>query len=113
MGTALFRQPGIGARNVLVKNPVKAPRPGLRHAPLPQPGDEVRRLVSRQSPERPAGEIHIHVDDHTLRPFALRIGASIRCRFPPRTSRRAGSGISAPITLASCDAKLRPAASLP
>ena len=41
------------------------------------------------------------------------IGVSSRRRFPPRMSCLAESATSAPIALASCEAKLRPQASLP
>ena len=46
-------------------------------------------------------------------PLAFMTGSISRRRFPPRIRRRVESEISAPITLASCDAKLRPWMSLP
>src|SRR5262249_54117271 len=46
-------------------------------------------------------------------PFALRIGVIMRFKFPPRIIRRASSGMPAPVTLPSCEAKLRPPTSLP
>src|SRR5688572_64250 len=113
VSTAILRQPRIGARNIFMEDSVEASRPGLHDAPLPQALDQFRRFVSRQSPEGPAREIHVHVDNHTLRPFAFSTGARSRWRFARRTNRRADSGTSAPMPLSSCEAKLRPAASLP
>jgi hypothetical protein len=50
---------------------------------------------------------------YAANPFACKMGLSIRRRFPPRISSFDDSGMSAPITLASCEPKLRPPTSLP
>lgn len=50
---------------------------------------------------------------HSFTPFCLSIGISSRLQFSPRINRFADSGMSAPSTFPSCEAKLRPPASLP
>ena len=50
---------------------------------------------------------------HTRMPFCCRMGRNRRFKFPARISFLAASGTFAPSTLASCEAKLRPPASLP
>src|SRR5262245_11572488 len=99
MSAAVFRQPGIGTGNILVEDPIETAGPGLGDVVLPQPGNQRGRIVSAETTERPAGEVHVRINDHTPCPFALRIGVSSRRRFSPRINRLADSGISAPVTL--------------
>src|ERR1035441_10373456 len=58
---------------------------------------------------------HLTLSTHSsiLTPFSLSIGLSSRLQFSPRISRFADSGMSAPNTFPSWEAKLRPPASLP
>ena len=50
---------------------------------------------------------------HSATPFCLRIGLSSRPQFSTRINRFADSGMYAPNTFPSWEAKLRPPASLP
>src|SRR5262245_54638095 len=101
MDPAVACQPGVDPSHILVEDPVETARPRLRNTVFLQPGHERGRLVCTETSEWPARKVHVDINNHTLCPFALRIGVSNRRRFSPRISRLADSGISAPITFAS------------
>src|SRR5207247_9237177 len=63
---------------------------------LPQPGNQVGRLVPYQTSKGPTGETHVRVDYHTRYPFFCRMGVNRRRMFPPRINLFAESGMSAP-----------------
>src|SRR4029077_11318606 len=102
---------GVSACKVLVKYSIEGAGPGLRDIASAESGEGALWLVSNQTAERPSGEIHIDVD-HAY-PFARRTGVRMRRRFSPRINLLAVSGMSASMTLPSCEAILRPKASLP
>src|ERR1019366_7315542 len=106
------RQARVHARDVAMEQAFKTARPGLGHSLVGQLGHELGGIIFRIAPKGPAEQVHVGID-HTVMPLDLRIGSSKRRWFPPMISLRADSGISAPITLPSCDAKLRPPTSLP
>src|SRR5579859_3812401 len=111
--TAIFHQPGVGAREIFVKYSIESARPSLGDVAFAETGHKIGWLVSNQPPERPSGKVHVHVDHYAEYPFARSIGVSRRFRFSPRINFLADSEMSAPITLPSCEAILRPKASLP
>src|SRR5574340_1579290 len=106
-------EPFVRAGKVFVEDTVEASGPCLGHAAFPQPEDQAGRIVASQPPKRPARQADVRVDDHMAYPLLRKTGVSMRRRLPPRIRCLIASGISAPITLANCEAKLRPAASLP
>jgi hypothetical protein len=112
VGAAHGHESCVDVGEVVVQERVEAAGPGLGHPQSAEPAHQGRGLVVGEPPERPAREPDVDVD-HGLTPFASRIGVKSRRRFSPRMSRRSTSSMSAPSTLASCEAKLRPGASLP
>src|SRR5205807_8560557 len=113
VGIAIRGQPGVDTADILVQNPIETSCPRLDHIPLTQPRNQVGSLVSCQAAKRPAREMDVGIDDHAWYPLARSAGVNSLRRFSPSTSSLAESGISAPMTLASCEAKLRPPTSLP
>src|SRR4051794_29902227 len=113
MRAALRRQSCVDTTDVLVQNPIETSRPSLHDILLAQSRHQVRSFVARQAPKRPAREVDVRVDDHARYPFARKAGANSLRTFAPSTSSLAESGMSAPRTFASCEAKLRPPTSLP
>src|SRR5689334_13140651 len=124
MRATVIGEPRVHRRDISMQQRIEAARPRLLDAERTELGDERRRLVQRQPPERPAGEVHVDVDRimqsglscsvvQSRTPLASRIGLSSRFKFSPRMSRLVSSERSAPTTFASCDPKLRPGASLP
>ena len=112
-GATVLHEPGIYAGDVLMENPIETPCPSLPDVLLPQPGNQLGRLVRYQTPKGPTGETHVRVDYHNRYPFICRMGVNRRRMFPPRINLFADSGMSAPMTFPSCEAKLRPPTSLP
>src|SRR4030095_9889007 len=141
--TALIGEAGIHARDVFVQKGVETAGPSFGDAMGAQLPDERRRSAQCLVGEGRLAEGNAGVDEtggrglggvcakrgscgdgcldeaatgkanHSLTPFALRIGSMRRLRFSPRMSLRAVSGMFAPNTFASWEAKLRPPVSLP
>src|SRR5580704_4468949 len=63
--TAVIRQPLIGARYILMQDSVESAGPCLSNVAFVKPRDHAIRFISSQTAERPAGQIHIHVDHST------------------------------------------------
>src|SRR6266480_3742730 len=83
-GATVLHEPGIYAGDVLMENPIETPCPSLPDVLLPQPGNQLGRLVRYQTPKGPTGETHVRVDYHNRYPFICRMGVNRRRMFPPR-----------------------------
>src|SRR5690349_8870243 len=110
---ALGYQAGVHSTNILMQNAVETAGPSLSNILFAQARHQVRSFVSDEAAKGPAREVDVGVDDHALYPLRRRAGAKSRRRLPPRISSLAESGMSAPRTLESWEAKLRPPTSLP
>src|SRR2546429_954833 len=75
-GATVLHEPGIYAGDVLMENPIETPCPSLPDVLLPQPGNQLGRLVRYQTPKGPTGETHVRVDYHNRYPFICRMGVN-------------------------------------
>jgi hypothetical protein len=61
---AVRREATVHPGDVFVQKALEASSPSLDDAASPEQGNELRRFIPSQSPEGPAREADVHVDDH-------------------------------------------------